>query len=55
MVFHGMLDEGRTTLSTRMLKRRASKTDEQVVEEAAQNDDEFVARIKRETGLDLTL
>jgi NAD(P)-dependent dehydrogenase (short-subunit alcohol dehydrogenase family) len=37
------------------LKRRASKTDEQVIEEAAQSDDEFVARIKRETGLDLTL
>jgi NAD(P)-dependent dehydrogenase (short-subunit alcohol dehydrogenase family) len=38
-----------------MLKNRASKTDEQVVLEAAQSDDEFVARIKRETGLDLTL
>ena len=37
------------------LKSRASKTDEQVIEEAAQSDDEFVARIKRETGLDLTL
>jgi len=38
-----------------VLKRRASKTDEQVIQEAAQSDDEFVARIKRETGLDLTL
>jgi NAD(P)-dependent dehydrogenase (short-subunit alcohol dehydrogenase family) len=37
------------------LKSQASKTDEQVIEEAAQSDDEFVARIKRETGLDLTL
>jgi NAD(P)-dependent dehydrogenase (short-subunit alcohol dehydrogenase family) len=37
------------------LKGRASKTDEQVISEAAQSDDEFVARIKRETGLDLTL
>jgi NAD(P)-dependent dehydrogenase (short-subunit alcohol dehydrogenase family) len=38
-----------------MLKSRASKTDEQVILEAAQSDDEFVARIKRESGLDLTL
>jgi NAD(P)-dependent dehydrogenase (short-subunit alcohol dehydrogenase family) len=38
-----------------MLKGRASKTDERVILEAAQSDDEFVARIKRETGLDLTL
>jgi NAD(P)-dependent dehydrogenase (short-subunit alcohol dehydrogenase family) len=38
-----------------VLKRRASKTDEEVILEAAQSDDEFVARIKRETGLDLTL
>jgi NAD(P)-dependent dehydrogenase (short-subunit alcohol dehydrogenase family) len=37
------------------LKSRASKTDEQVIEEAARTDDEFVARIKRETGLDLKL
>ena len=37
------------------LKGRVSKTDEQVVLEAAQSDDEFVARIKREFGLDLTL
>jgi NAD(P)-dependent dehydrogenase (short-subunit alcohol dehydrogenase family) len=37
------------------LKSRASKTDEQVIEEASQSDDEFVARIKRETGLDLRL
>jgi hypothetical protein len=38
-----------------MLKSRASKTDEQVILEAAQSDDEFVARIKRESGLDLAL
>jgi len=37
------------------LKGRASKTDEQVVAEAAESDDEFVARVKREFGLDLTL
>ena len=37
------------------LKSRASKTDEQVIQEAAQSDDDFVARIKRETGLDLML
>ena len=37
------------------LKGRASKTDEQVVTEAAESDDEFVARVKREFGLDLTL
>jgi NAD(P)-dependent dehydrogenase (short-subunit alcohol dehydrogenase family) len=37
------------------LKSPASKTDEQVIEEASQSDDEFVARIKRETGLDLRL
>jgi hypothetical protein len=37
------------------LKSRASKTDEEVILEAAQSDDEFVARIKRETGLDLAL
>ena len=37
------------------LKGRASKTDEQVVTEAAESNDEFVARVKREFGLDLTL
>jgi hypothetical protein len=37
------------------LKGRASKTDEQVVTEAAESDDKFVARVKREFGLDLTL
>ena len=37
------------------LKGRRSKTDEQVVAEAAESDDEFVARVKREFGLDLTL
>jgi hypothetical protein len=38
-----------------MLKGRANKTDEQVILEAAQSDDEFVARVKREFGLDLKL
>jgi NAD(P)-dependent dehydrogenase (short-subunit alcohol dehydrogenase family) len=38
-----------------ILKSRASKTDEQVIEEAAQSDDEFIARIKHETGLDIRL
>jgi NAD(P)-dependent dehydrogenase (short-subunit alcohol dehydrogenase family) len=38
-----------------ILKRRASKTDEQVIEEAAQSDEEFLARFKRETGIDLVL
>ena len=37
------------------MKGRASKTDEQVIQEAAQNDNEFVARIKREFGLDIKL
>jgi hypothetical protein len=37
------------------LQRRASKTDEQIIAEAAENDDEHKARIKRETGLELTL
>jgi hypothetical protein len=38
-----------------VLKHRASKSDEQVIEEAAQNDDEFVERFKREFGLDIKL
>ena len=38
-----------------ILKHRASKTDEQVIEEAAQTDDEFVKRVKREFGLDIEL
>ena len=38
-----------------ILKHRASKTDEQVIEEAAQTDDEFVKRVKREFGLDIKL
>jgi NAD(P)-dependent dehydrogenase (short-subunit alcohol dehydrogenase family) len=38
-----------------ILQRRASKTDEQVIEEAAQSDEEFLARFKRETGIDLKL
>jgi hypothetical protein len=37
------------------LKGRASKTDEQMVTQAAESDDEFVPRVKREFGLDLTL
>jgi NAD(P)-dependent dehydrogenase (short-subunit alcohol dehydrogenase family) len=41
--------------AVRALKGRASKTDEQVVAEAAESDDEFVARVKREFGLDLKL
>ena len=38
-----------------MLQGRASKTDEQVILEAAQSDDDFVGRIKRKSGLHLTL
>jgi NAD(P)-dependent dehydrogenase (short-subunit alcohol dehydrogenase family) len=38
-----------------VLKARASKTDEQVISEAAQSDEEFIARVKRERGLDITL
>ena len=38
-----------------VLKGRASKTDEQVIEEASQSDNEFIARVKREFGLDVTL
>jgi hypothetical protein len=38
-----------------VLKGRASKTDEQVIEEATQSDNEFMARVKREFGLDVTL
>jgi NAD(P)-dependent dehydrogenase (short-subunit alcohol dehydrogenase family) len=38
-----------------MLKSRANKTDEQIILEGAQSDDEYVRRIKRESGLDLTL
>ena len=38
-----------------ILQHRASKTDEQVIEEAAQTDDEFVKRVKREFGLDIKL
>lgn len=37
------------------LKARQSKTDEQVITEAAQSDEEFLARFKRETGIDLVL
>jgi NAD(P)-dependent dehydrogenase (short-subunit alcohol dehydrogenase family) len=37
------------------LKARQSKTDEQVIAEAAQRDEEFLARFKRETGIDLVL
>jgi NAD(P)-dependent dehydrogenase (short-subunit alcohol dehydrogenase family) len=38
-----------------LFKRRASKTDEEIIAEAAATDDEFVARFKRETGIDLVL
>jgi len=38
-----------------ILKRRASRTDEQVIEEAAESDNEFVERVKREFGLDVKL
>jgi NAD(P)-dependent dehydrogenase (short-subunit alcohol dehydrogenase family) len=38
-----------------VLKGRASKTDEQVVQEAAQSDDEFVKRVKRDFKLDIKL
>ena len=37
------------------LKARQGKTDEQVIAEAAQSDEEFLARFKRETGIDLVL
>jgi hypothetical protein len=37
------------------VKARMNKTDEQVILEAAASDEEFVARIKRETGVDLVL
>jgi NAD(P)-dependent dehydrogenase (short-subunit alcohol dehydrogenase family) len=38
-----------------ILKSRASKSDEQVIEEAAQSDDEFIKRVKRDFGLDIKL
>jgi len=38
-----------------IIKARAAKSDEQVVEEAAASDEAFVARVKRDFGLDLTL
>ena len=38
-----------------ILKGRASKTDEQIVEEASQSDEAFVARVKRDYGLDIAL
>jgi NAD(P)-dependent dehydrogenase (short-subunit alcohol dehydrogenase family) len=38
-----------------MIQRRASKTDEQVVSEAAESDEQYKARVKREFGLDLDL
>ena len=37
------------------LKWRASKTDEEVVNQAAQSDPDYKARVKREFGLDLDL
>ena len=38
-----------------MMKARAMKSDEQVIEEASASDEAFLARVKREFGLDLTL
>ncbi len=38
-----------------LLKTRAMKSDEQVVEEAGASDEAFLARIKRDFGLDLKL
>jgi NAD(P)-dependent dehydrogenase (short-subunit alcohol dehydrogenase family) len=38
-----------------ILKRMASKTDEQVIQEGAESDEGFLARIKREIGIDLKL
>ena len=38
-----------------ILKSRANKTDEQVISDAAESDAEFIARVKREYRLDLTL
>jgi NAD(P)-dependent dehydrogenase (short-subunit alcohol dehydrogenase family) len=37
------------------LKGRASKTDEQIIDEASQSDEAFVARVKRDYGLDVAL
>ena len=37
------------------LKARASKTDEQVISEAAVSNDDFIAGVKREFGLDIAL
>ena len=41
--------------AAQILKARAAKSDEQVVEEAAASDEAFLARVKRDFGLDLTL
>jgi NAD(P)-dependent dehydrogenase (short-subunit alcohol dehydrogenase family) len=41
--------------AARVIEARASKSDEQVIEEAAQSDGDFIKRVKREFGLDLTL
>jgi NAD(P)-dependent dehydrogenase (short-subunit alcohol dehydrogenase family) len=38
-----------------IMKARAAKSDEQVIEEAAASDEAFLARVKRDLGLDLTL
>jgi NAD(P)-dependent dehydrogenase (short-subunit alcohol dehydrogenase family) len=38
-----------------LLKVRASKTDEQIIDEASQSDETFVARVKRDYGLDIAL
>jgi NAD(P)-dependent dehydrogenase (short-subunit alcohol dehydrogenase family) len=38
-----------------LLKGRTSKTDEQIIDEASQSDEAFVARVKRDYGLDVAL
>ena len=38
-----------------LLKGRTSKTDEQIIDEASQSDEAFVARVKRDYGLDVVL
>ena len=38
-----------------LLKVRVSKTDEQIIDEASQSDEAFVARVKRDYGLEVAL
>jgi NAD(P)-dependent dehydrogenase (short-subunit alcohol dehydrogenase family) len=38
-----------------ILEARASKTDEQIIEEASQSDEAFVARVKRDYGINVAL